>query len=71
MKHQESGNGTDAKPSEVKVTLKLEKRRLLLLRACAAYDEQTPEEYAQAALHASLACSAEAIGHQLRQEEGQ
>lgn len=50
------------------LTLKLDPKRVPLLRACAAFDGQTPEEFAQDALRSAMGCVAEAIGHELRQE---
>ena len=46
--------------------VRLDEPLAYLLRACAAYDGQTPEEYALAALRGHLSCTAEAIGSELR-----
>lgn len=65
-KTNRSQKGAAARPSE-SITLTLDERTAPLLRACAAYDGQSAEEFAHTALRGALACVAEAIGHELKQ----
>lgn len=61
-----SPHGAAAKPPVNTLTLALDARHHHLLQACAAFDGQTPEEFAHAALRVALGCVAAAIGHEMQ-----
>ena len=49
-----------------KLVIELDEKTAAILRACAAFDETTPEQFARAALMGNLQCCAEAIGAELQ-----
>lgn len=67
-KQNRSQKRAAGKPSGESITLALDERQAPLLRACAAYDGITPEEFARDALRSALACVAEAIGHEMKMQ---